>query len=442
MINRLDAGAEGFADALARLRRIPEADDIQDAVAAIIRQVRENGDSALLKFSAEFDDFRPKNAAGLHIPKKMLAAARETISPPVLSALRDAAARVREYHRRQKPRSWQRADLHGNIVGERFAPVSRAAVYAPGGRAAYPSSVLMGVIPAKVAGVAEVLLMTPAAGGAVSPLSLAAAAEAGADEVLICGGAQAIAAAAFGTESVRRADVVAGPGNAFVAEAKRQLCGHIGVDSLAGPSEVLIISDDSASPEWVAADMIAQAEHDSLAQSIVVSPVRRHLDEVAAALQKQISAQPRAAIVSESLAKRGALILAPDLDECIRIADEIAAEHLQIMCADADTVAARVRTAGGIFIGAHSPTVFGDYGAGPNHILPTGGTARFASPLSTVHFMKRTGVLRANPEGAAVLAESAAVLAESEGLFAHAAAARLRGTKKSVKSAPKSPVRE
>ncbi len=432
MINRLDAGADGFAAALARLRRIPEADDIQDAVAAIIRRVCDDGDAALLEFGAKFDDFHPQTAADLHISPRTMAAARETIPAPVLSALRDAAARVREYHRRQKPRSWRRADARGNVVGERFAPVSRAAVYAPGGRAAYPSSVLMGVIPAKIAGVAEVLLMTPAAGGAVSPLTLAAAAEAGADGVLLCGGAQAIAAAALGTESVRRADVVAGPGNAFVAEAKRQLCGRIGVDSLAGPSEVLIVSDSSAPSEWVAADVVAQAEHDSLAQSIVVSPDRRHLDEVAAALAKQISAQPRAATIAESLANRGALIFAADLDGCIRIADEIAAEHVQIMCADAETVAARVRTAGGIFVGAHSPTVLGDYGAGPNHILPTGGTARFASPLSTVHFMKRTGILRADPEGASVLAETAAILAEAEGLFAHATAARLRLRQKSA----------
>ena len=426
MINRLDAGADGFAESLARLLRIPEADDIADAVAAIIRRVRDDGDAALLELSAKFDDFRPAAAADLYVSPRAIAEARAAIPAAALSALQTAAARVREYHRRQKPESWEFADSFGNMVGERISPVLRAAVYAPGGRAAYPSSVLMGVIPAKIAGVPEVLLLTPAAGGAVSPLTLAAAAEAGADRILMCGGAQAIAAAAFGTESVPRADVVAGPGNAFVAEAKRQLCGRIGVDSLAGPSEVLILSDGSASPEWTAADVIAQAEHDSLAQSIVVSPVREHLDEIAAALARQVPKQPRAAIIAESLAARGALIFAPDMDACIRIADEVAAEHVQVMCADAENIAARVRCAGGLFIGAHSPVSLGDYGAGPNHILPTGGTARFASPLGAGHFMKRAGVLRANPEGAAILAETAAVLAEAEGLFAHAAAAKMR----------------
>ena len=426
MIRRLEADADGFAAALAKLLQMPAADDIQSAVSAIIRRVRDEGDAALLEYGAKFDDFRPASSAGLYASARDIAAARKTLSPPVLSALKSAAARVRAYHRRQKPRSWQRTDACGNVVGERIAPVSRAAVYAPGGRAAYPSSVLMGVIPAKVAGVSEIILMTPAAGGAVSPLTLAAAAIAGADKVLLCGGAQAVAAAAFGTDSVPRADVIAGPGNAFVAEAKRQLCGQIGVDSLAGPSEVLILSDDSAPPEWVAADVIAQAEHDFAAQSIVISPSRRHLDEVAAELARQTPLQPRAAIIADSLAARGALIFAPDMEKCIQIANDISPEHLQVMCDNADAVAARIHGAGGVFIGAHSPTPLGDYGAGPNHILPTGGTARFASPLNTGHFMKRTGVLRMSPAGAADFAETAAVLAHAEGLYAHAASVRLR----------------
>lgn len=430
IIHRLDAEADGFCAALARLLQIAAADDIRDSVAAILRRVRENGDAALLEYGAKFDNFHPASPAELYASASEIAAARKTIAAPVLSALESAAARVRAYHRRQKPRSWRRADVRGNVVGERILPVARAAAYAPGGRAAYPSSVLMGVIPAKIAGVAEVILMTPATGGAASPLTLAAAAIAGADKVLFCGGAQAAAAAAFGTESVPRADVIAGPGNAYFAEAKRQLCGQIGVDSLAGPSEVLIVSDDSVSAEWVAADVAAQAEHDSLAQSIVVSPSRRHLDEVAAALAKQIPAQPRAEIIAESLSARGALIFAPDMDACVRIADEIAAEHVQVMCENAEAVAARIRRAGGIFIGAHSPAPFGDYGAGPNHILPTGGTARFASPLNAGHFMKRIGILQMSAEGAAEFAETAAVLAEAEGLRAHATAARLRKKRK------------
>ena len=427
MINRLNSEDAGFSGALARLRELPAREKIQDAVAAIIRRVREDGDAALLELSAEFDGFTAASAGDLFLPPEAAEAACKQIPPPLLAAMREAAGRISDYHRRQKPDSWQSADAAGNIIGERLVPVGRAAVYAPGGRAAYPSSVLMGVIPAKIAGVAEVVLMTPPAdSGAPPAATLAAAAVAGADGILMLGGAHAVAAAALGTETIRRADVVAGPGNAFVAEAKRQLYGYVGIDSPAGPSEVLIISDDSAPPEWVAADMLAQAEHDTDAQSIAVSPSRRHLDEVENALKVRAAQQPRAAVIAESLAARGALILAPNIGRCCEIANEIAAEHVQVMCEDAAAAAENIRNAGGLFIGAHSGVALADYGAGPNHILPTAGAARFASALGVGHFLKRIGILQAGAAGAPLLAETAAVFAEAEGLFAHAAAARLR----------------
>lgn len=427
MINRLNSEDRGFADALARLLQPPMREEIQTQVAAIIRKVREGGDAAVLALGAEFDGFSADSVSGLFAPPEAAAKAREKIPPQLLAAMREAARRIADYHRRQKPNSWRREDEFGNITGERAVPAERAAVYAPGGRAAYPSSVLMGVIPAKIAGVGEVVLMTPPSASGVPAATLAAASVAGADKVLMLGGAHAVAAAALGTETIRRADVVAGPGNAFVAEAKRQLYGYVGIDSPAGPSEVLIISDGSVSPEWVAADMLAQAEHAEDAQSIAVSPDGRHLDEVEAALKEQTARQPRAEIIAKSLAARGALILAPDIRRCCEIANRAAAEHVQVMCRDAESAAENIRNAGGLFVGAHSCVPLGDYGAGPNHILPTAGAARFASALGVGHFMKRTGILRAaGGAGAARLAETAAVFAEAEGLFAHAAAAKLR----------------
>lgn len=425
MINRLNAATAGFAQTLAALRRPPAA-EVAAATTAIINRVRDEGDAALLALTAEFEQTNFAAPADLWVSPAILAAAPNKIAPELLAALEAAAARVRAYHQQQKPQSWQRTDAAGNMVGERLRPVARAAVYAPGGQAAYPSSVLMGVIPAKIAGVAEVVLITPPAAGAVSPITLAAAAIAGADRVLMLGGAQAVAAAAWGTSTIARADVIAGPGNAFVAEAKRQLYGHIGVDSLAGPSEVLIISDDTTDPNWVAADMIAQAEHAADAQSIALSPSERHLQAVAAALGEQIPQQPRARIIGESLATRGALIVAANIAACCRIANDIAAEHVQVMCADASAVAEQIDNAGGLFIGAHACVPLGDYGAGPNHVLPTAQTARFASPLGVGHFYKRTGVLQVGARGVSALAQTAATLAEAEGLFAHAASAKMR----------------
>ena len=427
MIRRLDATAADFSKSLASLRNLPST-AVQESVAEVIQQVREEGDAALLAFSEKFDNFRPNAATDFYAP--VSPEAKTKIEPPLLEALEEAAARIRDYHQRQMPQAWQHTDSQGNMYGETITPVAHAAVYAPGGTAAYPSSVLMGVIPAKIAGVPKITLITPATGGVLPLITLAAAVVAGADNVVMLGGAQAVAAAALGTETIPRADVIVGPGNAFVAEAKRQLYGEVGIDSLAGPSEVLIICDESADPKWVAADMMAQAEHDAIAQSIAISPCPEHLEQVAAALAAETPRQPRAELIAESLSSRGALISAPDMEVCCRIADEIAAEHVQIMCANADTVAAQIHNAGGVFIGAHSCVALGDYGAGPNHVLPTAQTARFASPLGVGNFLRRAGVLRASAEGASTWAKTAAVLAEAEGLFAHAESAKLRMTPK------------
>ena len=426
-IARLDSKQPDFAKALRVLRQPPQEEDTRATVADIIQQVRLEGDAALLRLTQKLDHFGAASAAELLVSAEDLAAASAQLSEDIKRALTDAAARLAEYHRRQLPQSWQYTDAHGNRCGERAAAVSRAAVYAPGGKAAYPSSVLMGIVPAKIAGVEEVILFTPAASGDIPPVTLAAAHLAGADKVIKLGGAQAVAAAALGTETIPRADVIVGPGNSYVAEAKRQLCGAIGIDSFAGPSEVLIICDDVADAEWVAADLLAQAEHDEQAQSIALSPSADFLQQVAEALTRRIEQEPRQAVIRHSLAARGALIVAADMAECCRIADDIAAEHLQVMCAEAETVASKIRHAGGIFVGAYSSVPLGDYGAGPNHVLPTAGSARFASPLGVRHFIKHTGIFCATAAGAKAPAKTAAVLAQIEGLAAHAHAAMLRG---------------
>ena len=426
MINWLDATAADFERELTSFRQTAAAHDVEKTVATIIQQVRQEGDKALLELTAKFDGTSLPAAAALWVSPERVAAALQEISPELSNALHDAANRIRNYHQQQKPQSWQSADDAGNVTGERITPMARAAVYVPGGTASYPSSALMGVIPAKVAGVAEVILVTPSANGCVASVTLAAAAIAGADHILMLGGAQAVAALALGTESIKAADVIVGPGNAYVAEAKRQLYGRVGIDSLAGPSEVLIISDSAANPNWVAADILAQAEHDTDAQCIVLSPDAAHLKQVEIALKTQIPRQPRADIIAQSLMARGALITVSDMEQCCKIANKIAAEHVQVMCANAAAVAARIVNAGGIFIGEYSCVAFGDYGAGPNHILPTAGTARFASPLGVENFIKRAGLLQVSAAGAEALALTTAILAESEGLSAHAASAKRR----------------
>ena len=430
-IRECRADAADFADVLRQLQTPPQDDDVQNCVAKILSRVQKGGDAALLEITAELDKVHAKSIADLRISPSQMHAAVEVIPPALRRALQDMAERVRRYHERQKPQDWEMEDENGNQMGERFLPVSRAAVYAPGGRAAYPSSVLMGVIPAKVAGVESIIVITPpqAEGedGKPLPVVLAAAAIAGADEMLCLGGAQAAAAAAFGTASIPRADVFVGPGNMYQTEAKRQLAGRIGLDSPAGPSEVLILADESANPTWVAADMLAQAEHDPQAQSILVTDSAQFAAAVRGALAVQLADAPRAEIIRRSLATRGALIVAADMAACCEVANHIAAEHVQIFCAAAAQVAAQIRNVGGLFIGAYSCTAFGDYGAGPNHVLPTNRAARFASPLGVQNFLKRSGWLAASAAGAAALSTGVCLLAESELLPAHAHSAALRG---------------
>ena len=430
MINRLDQRAADFTTRVSALCTPPPVQQlrIQRQVARIRRRMAREGDAAVLALTAELDNHHAHSLADLEVPAERLKEAVDTIPTQLKADLETAAARIRDYHRHQLPRDWEFTDSHGNRLGERFLPVDRAVIYAPGGKAVYPSSVLMGALPARLAGVREVILTTPARDGKASPVLLATAHIAQVDRVFLIGGAQAVFAFADSTTSLPQADIIVGPGNAYVTEAKRQVFGRVGIDSLAGPSEVLIISDSSTNADWVAADLLAQAEHDEQARCIVLSCDSAHLQAVEDALKEQLPAQPRHAIIRTALATRGALIGCSNLDALIALANTLAAEHVQVMTADAEAVAARIACAGGLFIGAHSCVPLGDYCAGTNHILPTNQNARFASPLGVLQFYKRCGILHATPAGAAALAAPTARLADAEGLHAHAAAAQKRAS--------------
>jgi histidinol dehydrogenase len=342
------------------------------------------------------------------------------------AALRTAAARIRAFHERQALASWSYRDADGSEFGQRVTPLDRVGVYVPGGRAAYPSSVLMTVIPAHVAGVAEIVMVVPTPGGARNPLVLAAAHLAGVTRAFAIGGAQAIAALAYGTATVPAVDKICGPGNAYVAAAKRRVFGAVGIDMIAGASEVLVIADGSANPDWVAMDLFAQAEHDELAQSILVTPDAAMIDAVAASAERQIGQMPRRAIIAASLAHRGALIKVRDLDEACLVANHVAPEHLELAVAEPSRLLPKIRHAGAIFMGHHASEALGDYCAGPNHVLPTGRTARFSSPLGVYDFQKRSSVLDVSVAAARALGPVAATLAEGEGLAAHARSALYR----------------
>ena len=427
MIARLDSRRPDFADRFRALRAPPAAmDSIRERVAEIIAAVRARGDDALLEFVRRHDNFAAERAADLKVSDAEIRAAQKNIAPELRDAMEFAAKRIRAYHEKQKPESREFADAHGSVFGERIHPVSRAVVYAPGGKAAYPSSVLMGVVPAKIAGVAEILVCTPGGDSDSIRTTLAAAAIAGADGVFRVGGAHAAAAFALGTETIPRADKIVGPGGAHVTEAKRQLCGACGFDSLAGPSEIFIVADGSANPLWAAADLVAQAEHDEMAQCVLATPDAALADSVFAKLEELAARAPRAKIIRAALAGRGALIAAGSLRECAGLANEFAPEHLQLMGAEAEKLAGEIRNAGAVFIGERSCVPFGDYCAGTNHILPTSGGARFGSGLGVWDFVRRTETVRISESGAAGLAKATAILAEAEGFPAHAFAARLR----------------
>jgi histidinol dehydrogenase len=423
-LRRLTTRDERFDAELAALTRYEAAQEpaVQAAVAAIVDAVRRRGDEALLEYSRRFDGVRAASIAALEVPLERAQQALDALPPAPARALRHALERIRAFHERQLQKSWDYAESDGTRLGQRVTPLARVGLYVPGGKAAYPSTVLMNAAPAKVAGVRELVMVSPNPG----PMVLAAAALAGVDRIVSIGGAQAVAALAFGTASVPRVDKVVGPGNAYVAEAKRQVFGQVGIDMVAGPSEILVICDSGTPAEWVAMDLFSQAEHDEQAQAIVLSPERSHLDAIAAAIERRLGQMPRREIIARSLAGRGALIETRDLAEACALADRIAPEHLELAVRDPQQWLPHLHNAGAIFLGRWSSEAIGDYCAGPNHVLPTAGTARFSSPLGVYDFQKRTSVIEVSRAGAERLGRLAATLAEEEGLDAHARSAKLR----------------
>jgi len=428
-LRRLDALSADFFRELDALLAFEAQTDaaISAAVASILEAVRTVGDAAVLEYTRRFDGVEATALSQLEVPRTQLRAAWEALDRQARVALEVAAKRIESYHQQQKATGWMIEEPDGTRLGLKVTPLDRVGLYVPGGRAAYPSSVLMNAIPAKVAGVGELIMVTPAPHGEHNPLVFAAAYLAGVDRVFTIGGAQAVAALAYGTQTIPQVDKIVGPGNAYVAEAKRRVFGVVGIDMIAGPSEVLVLSDGTGHPDWVAIDCFAQAEHDELAQAIVVSTDSAFLDRVAEAIARLLPQQPRREIIARSLANRGALIWAPDRDAAIAIANRIAPEHLELAVADPEVWEPQLRHAGAIFLGHWSVEAFGDYCAGPNHVLPTMRSARFSSPLGVWDFQKRTSLLAISPAGAAKLAPIAATLADGEGLAAHAASARLRG---------------
>jgi len=427
-IARLNTRDADFAQSLAALLAFDASVDaaIEEAVAAILADVRQRGDAALLDYTRRFDRVEADNVAALSIPLAEAHAAHAALLDAQRHALAAAAARIRAYHEHQRSESWQYVEPDGTVLGQHITALDRVGLYVPGGRAAYPSSVLMNAIPAKVAGVAEIIMVTPTPDGVRNPLVLAAAAIAGVDSIWAIGGAQAVAALAYGTQTLPGVDKIVGPGNAYVAAAKRRVFGTVGIDMVAGPSEILIIADGATPPDWIALDLFSQAEHDELAQAMLLCPDAAYLDAVHDAITRLLPEQPRAATIAASLSRRGALIQVRDLSEACDIANHIAPEHLEISTDAPQTWAARIRHAGAIFLGRYASEALGDYCAGPNHVLPTARTARFSSPLGVYDFQKRTSLIQVSRAGAQTLGRLAATLAHGEGLSAHAASARCR----------------
>src|SRR5215475_7967487 len=427
-IARLDSSAPGFDLALGRLTAFDAKQDaeIDAAVAAIVADVRERGDPALLEYTARFDRVHAKSVAALELPAAELAAALRGLAAAQREALELAARRILAFHERQRAESWSLTEPDGTLIGQRVTPLARVGVYVPGGKAAYPSSVLMNALPAKVAGVQEIVMVVPTPDGAKNPLVLAAAHLAGVTRAFAIGGAQAIAALAYGTATIPAVDKIVGPGNAYVAAAKRRVFGVVGIDMVAGPSEVVVIADATANADWIALDLFSQAEHDESAQAMLLSPDAALIDAVAASMKRELPSMPRRGVIAASLAHRGALVKVRDLAEACAIVDRIAPEHLELAVADPEALLARVHNAGAIFLGHYSSEAVGDYCAGPNHVLPTGRSARFSSPLGVYDFQKRSSVIAVSPGGARALGSVAATLAEGEGLSAHARSATSR----------------
>ena len=428
MMRRLSTSEPGFAGALDSLLHLDQGTDeaIERTVAEILARVRSEGDAAVLDYTRRFDKLEAATMAELELPRARLAQALEGLPVAQRSALETAARRVTAYHERQKQESWSFTEADGTRLGQKITPLDRVGLYVPGGKAAYPSSVLMNALPAKVAGVGELVMVVPTPRGEKNELVLAAACLAGVDRVFTVGGAQAVAALAYGTQSVPQVDKIVGPGNAYVAAAKRRVFGTVGIDMVAGPSEVLIIADASANPDWVAVDLFAQAEHDELAQSILLCPDAAFIDRVAASIARLLPTMPRREVIAASLTGRGALIEVANLDEACTIANRIAPEHLELAVAEPAPLVERIRHAGAIFIGHYASESLGDYCAGPNHVLPTSGSARFSSPLGVYDFQKRSSLIEVSAAGARDLGPVAATLAHGEGLTAHANAAEFR----------------
>jgi histidinol dehydrogenase len=419
-------GVEGVARAVDRSPSEVPA-EVAQAVETIVAAVRTRGDAALLEYTARFDTFSPSSAAGLAIAPADFEAAGSQVEPAVQAALVYAAERIERYHAAALPKSWRLTDEHGSVLGQEVRPLDRVGIYIPGGRAAYPSTVLMTAVPARVAGVREIVLVTPPGpDGRVPAAVLAAARVAGVTEGWRIGGAQAVAALAYGTDAIRRVDKIVGPGNVYVALAKTRVFGDVGIDMVAGPSEVVVVADRAADPAWIAADLLAQAEHDPMARALLITDAADLLPRVEAALSAQLERLPRRAIAAEALAANGAFVLVESLDAAVDVANRLAPEHLELMVEVPAALLPRVRHAGAVFLGAHTPEVVGDYVAGPNHVLPTAGTARFASPLGTEDFVKRSSVIEYSPSGLAAALPHLAALARVEGLTGHGRAAELR----------------
>ncbi len=427
-MRRLSTADAGFDAAMAALLAFDAALDpqIDAAVAAILADVKARGDAAVLEYTQRWDRVSAATLAELEIPQTALQAALQSLPAAQRDALTAAATRVREFHEKQSIKSNTYIDSDGNELGQQITPLDRVGIYVPGGKAAYPSTVIMNAVPAKVAGVPEIIMVVPTPDGVKNAMVLAAAAICGVDRVFAIGGAQAVGALAYGTQTLPQVDKIVGPGNSYVASAKRRVFGVVGIDMVAGPSEILIVCDGTTEPDWIAMDLFSQAEHDEMAQAILLCPDASYIDKVAASIERQIKVMPRKDIIRASLDGRGALIQVRDLDEACAIVNRIAPEHLELSVANPQALLPKIRHAGAIFMGRFSSEALGDYCAGPNHVLPTSRTARFSSPLGVYDFQKRSSIINMSREGAIKLGEIAAELARGEGLSAHAASAEFR----------------
>ena len=425
---RLDTRDSDFIERLSALTAWSEERDeeVGERVRAILRDVARRGDAAVVEYTNRFDRREAESLADLTVERDQLEAALARLPAEQRDALQAAAERVRDYHERQKQESWSYRDAHGTLLGQQVTALDRAGIYVPGGKAAYPSSVLMNALPARVAGVGEIVMVSPAPDGELNDMVLAAAAVAGVERFFTLGGAQAVGALAFGTETVPAVDKIVGPGNIYVAEAKRQVFGKVGIDMIAGPSEILVVCDGKTDPDWIAMDLFSQAEHDEEAQSILVSPDADFLARVEEAMERLVPTLERETVIRTSMANRGALIQVDDLDQAMEVVNRICPEHLELSLDDAEVWAKKVRHAGAIFLGRHTPEALGDYCAGPNHVLPTSATSRFSSPLGVYDFQKRSSLIGCSPEGASELGKIASVLSRAESLTAHARSAEMR----------------